>query len=63
MNSYLRYIGTGSTEQSGKLYGEALVFKTEEVSSILTSDRLDRVTSLNNHGLLTTDRKEVIIAN
>ena len=44
-------IFTGSTEQSGKLYGEALVFKTKEVSSILTPDRLDRVTSLNNHGL------------
>ena len=35
-----------------------LPLRDGEVISILTSDRLDRVTSLNNHGLLSTDRKE-----
>ena len=41
-------------DKSGKLFGEALVIKTKEVSSILTSDRLDRVTSINNRGLFLT---------
>ena len=45
----------GSTENNLVSFKvKHLLLRAGEVSSILTSDRLDRVTSLNNHGLLTT---------